>query len=267
MIEFSCAANPVLQVRDRRGLDSCLPRTALVSAEVVRWSVDHFIGDEPLRYGSWSVSLVWSLSAAIGFRRWQRGAATGAIQAACGLAIGAALAAVSGFAQEWQATMPFLNQRFLAPALAVAALVIAWRTLRIRPLPEASSAVFAWLAAAVFFIACTCEPAVWFRDSIADKALAHRLSTFSVTVVWLVLASAALYVGFRRRLRVVRFSALGLFGLTAAKLLLVDMDGVQQLYRILAFLLTGVVMLAASYVYHKLERRLAGEQEPPTPPV
>lgn len=242
--------------------------TVLVSAEVVRWSFDHFADDEAWRYAAWSVSLVWSLSAAIGLARWRRGAGPGAIQAGCGLAIAGALTGLIGFSLGWQAAMPFLNQRFLAPALAVAVLVVAWRTLRIRPLPEVAPVVFAWMAAAVFFVACTCEPAVWFRDSIADKALAHRLSTFSVTVVWLALASATLYAGFRKRLRVVRFVALGLFALTAAKLLLVDMHGVQQLYRILAFLLTGVVLLAASYVYHKLERRLTGGSDlPPAPPV
>ena len=240
--------------------------TAFVSAEVVRWCNDHFSLHEELRYGIWSVSLVWSVSAFIGFRRWQRGAGGGAVWAGSILMIGAVLMALGGFSQDWQAFMPFINLRMLAPALAIAALISGWRILRQRPLPGIETALFAWVAAVVFFIACTCEPAVWFRDSIVDQALAHRLSTFSVTVVWLMLASAALYVGFRRRLRVVRFCALGLFGLTAAKLLLVDMSGVQQLYRILAFLLTGVVLLAASYVYHRFERRLLGEAEPPSPP-
>jgi uncharacterized membrane protein len=85
-------------------------------------------------------------------------------------------------------------------------------------------------------------------------------------VVWVVLASAALVVGFRWRLRLVRYLALGLFALTAAKLLIVDMNGVQQLYRILAFMLVGVVLIAASYAYHRLERRLGGDQATPPGP-
>ncbi len=40
------------------------------------------------------------------------------------------------------------------------------------------------------------------------------------------------------------------------------MNGVQQLYRILAFMLVGVVLIAASYAYHRLERRLIGNTPP-----
>ena len=84
-----------------------------------------------------------------------------------------------------------------------------------------------------------------------------------MTVVWVILASTALVVGFRFRQRTMRLLALGLFALTAAKLLLVDMSGFQQIYRILAFMLVGVVLIAASYLYHRLERRLLGSNDAP----
>ncbi len=48
-----------------------------------------------------------------------------------------------------------------------------------------------------------------------------------------------------------------LFALTAAKLLLLDMSGAQQLYRILAFVLVGLVFVGASWLYHRVERRFA----------
>jgi len=34
------------------------------------------------------------------------------------------------------------------------------------------------------------------------------------------------------------------------------MAGVQQIYRILAFLVVGVLMIAASYAYHVLEQKI-----------
>ncbi len=43
------------------------------------------------------------------------------------------------------------------------------------------------------------------------------------------------------------------------------MQGAQQIWRILAFILTGVVLIAASFVYHRLEQRLSGRTGP-TPP-
>jgi uncharacterized membrane protein len=52
-------------------------------------------------------------------------------------------------------------------------------------------------------------------------------------------------------------------GLTAGKLLLVDMADARELTRILAFMLVGLVLIAAAYAYHRLERRLDTTATPP----
>jgi hypothetical protein len=39
------------------------------------------------------------------------------------------------------------------------------------------------------------------------------------------------------------------------------MSGAQQLYRILAFVLVGLVFVAASWLYHRAERRLAAQRQ------
>jgi uncharacterized membrane protein len=41
-----------------------------------------------------------------------------------------------------------------------------------------------------------------------------------------------------------------------------DMSGAQQLYRILAFVLVGIVFVVASWLYHRFERRLAARRSP-----
>jgi uncharacterized membrane protein len=168
----------------------------------------------------------------------------------------------------WDTWQPFLNLRVLAPAAVLVALVVAARVVAVRPLPDDTEPpLFLWQYTALMgFLLCTMEAPAHYLHAISDSTLAQRVATFSVTVVWVVLAVAALIVGFQWRLRRVRYLALGLFALTAAKLLVVDMNGVQQLYRILAFMLVGVVLIAASYAYHRLERRLtAGPTIPPTP--
>jgi uncharacterized membrane protein len=40
---------------------------------------------------------------------------------------------------------------------------------------------------------------------------------------------------------------------------LVDMASIEGLYRILAFLVLGSLMIGVSYVYHRVEKRLLGE--------
>jgi uncharacterized membrane protein len=242
--------------------------TTAAACEVLRWSHDHFSGDESAATGVWSLSLVMAGSALLATRRWQRGATSDAWWLGTLLAGVAVLPALMVYLFTWDTWQPFLNLRVLAPALVLAALVVAARAVESRPLPDdAGRPVFLWwYATLVGFLLGTIEAPAHYLHAITDPALAKRVATFSITVVWVMLAAGALVVGFQWRLRLVRYLALGLFALTAAKLLIVDMNGVQQLYRILAFMLVGVVLIAASYAYHRLERRLTGEASVPKQP-
>ncbi|MCX7935584.1 MAG: DUF2339 domain-containing protein, partial [Planctomycetota bacterium] len=72
-----------------------------------------------------------------------------------------------------------------------------------------------------------------------------------------VYAIGLLLVGFLRRARSLRFAALGLFGLSALKLVFVDLARVEDIYRVFSFLGLGVFMIAGAYLYHRLEKYLA----------
>lgn len=235
--------------------------TSAVACEVLRWSHDHFSGDEAVSTGVWALSLTMAGSAVVAALRWRRGATSDAWWLGTLMAGAAVLPALMVYLFAWDTWQPFLNLRVLAPAAVLAALIVAARVVETRPLPDdpGRPMFLWWYATLVGFVLCTVEAPAHYLHAISDPALAKRVATFSVTVVWVVLAAGALIVGFQWRMRVVRYLALGLFALTAAKLLVVDMNGVQQLYRILAFMLVGVVLIAASYAYHKLERRLTGD--------
>jgi uncharacterized membrane protein len=79
----------------------------------------------------------------------------------------------------------------------------------------------------------------------------------SLSVVWGIYATAVLVIGFWRRVRSLRLSALGLFGLTVLKLVIVDMAKVEEVYRIVSFLVLGILMIGASYLYHRVEKRIS----------
>ena len=78
----------------------------------------------------------------------------------------------------------------------------------------------------------------------------------SVSIVWGVYASLLLAAGFWWRVRPMRAAALVLFGATALKLVLLDLAGVEQVYRIISFFVLGLLMVGASYLYHRVEKRL-----------
>ena len=111
------------------------------------------------------------------------------------------------------------------------------------------------------------------QASIPDYTNAYRAGQMSVTVIWGIYAVGLLVIGFWRRLRVLRLAGLGLFALAAGKLVLVDLTGVQDIFRIVSFVALGLLMVAASYLYHRLERRLpapvglAPRPAPVGPPV
>ena len=73
-----------------------------------------------------------------------------------------------------------------------------------------------------------------------------------LSVLWTVYAGLALGWGFARRNRPLRYAALGLLGLTVVKAFAVDFAAVQTSYRILSFLVLGVVLLLVSLAYQKL---------------
>ena len=242
--------------------------TLALNCELLRWSNDTY-PHASMVHALWATALIWAGSAAIAANRWRRGASSDARYLGTALAVLATLPALADYCYHWSTWLPFANLRILAPLAAVAAL--AWTSRvnreRARTLGQVPSAALAWLAVIVGFIAGTCEAPLHFLHSIADPALASRVATFSITVVWVVMAAAALAIGFRWRLHLVRYLALGLFTLTAAKLVLIDMSGVQQLYRILSFMLVGIALIGASYAYHRLERRLLGNDDGNEPPA
>jgi len=242
--------------------------TTAVACEVLRWSHDHFSGDEAVSTGTWSLALTMAGSAVLAALRWRRGATSDAWWLGTLMAGAAVLPALMVYLFVWDTWQPFFNLRVLAPVAVLAALVVAARVVETRPLPDdpGRPLFLWWYATLVGFVLCTVEAPAHYLHAISDPAVAQRVATFSITVVWVVLAVGALIVGFQWRMRPVRYIALGLFALTAAKLLVVDMNGVQQLYRILAFMLVGVVLIAASYAYHRLERRLGSDPPPPAPP-
>jgi uncharacterized membrane protein len=73
-----------------------------------------------------------------------------------------------------------------------------------------------------------------------------------LSVLWALYAGATLGWGFLRANPAVRYAALGLLGLTVFKVFAVDLAAVKTAYRILSFLVLGVVLLLVSLAYQKL---------------
>jgi len=113
-----------------------------------------------------------------------------------------------------------------------------------------------WLGGALLLLLLSVDPYLYAVKTAPDPQRARWSSQMALSIIWSCYAVVLLGVGFWKRLRAVRLTALGLFGLTALKLVIVDIAHIQQIYRILSFLVLGVLMIGASYLYHRIEKRL-----------
>jgi hypothetical protein len=89
------------------------------------------------------------------------------------------------------------------------------------------------------------------HDLDAARHLEWKLQV-GLSVLFTLYAAAALAWGFARKIPAVRYGALGLFGIVIVKVFLIDLAELQAIYRILSFLVLGLVLLGVSYVYQRL---------------
>jgi uncharacterized membrane protein len=99
------------------------------------------------------------------------------------------------------------------------------------------------------------------REELLDSAEHLTRSGYvAVSFVWAAYAAALLAAGFRLPSRPLRWVALGLFGLTLGKVLVVDTAHLSGLYRAVVFLLLAVMMAAGAWGYQKVARRVLAAQ-------
>ena len=74
----------------------------------------------------------------------------------------------------------------------------------------------------------------------------------ALSVLWSVYAAVLAAIAFIRRSPAIRWAALSLFALTVVKVGMVDISVLEQFYRIIAFLVLGLLLLVVACGYHKV---------------
>ncbi len=100
---------------------------------------------------------------------------------------------------------------------------------------------------------------------LANLKLAQQLS---ISVVWTIYGGAMLTVGIARRSKLLRVMGLLLLGLTIFKVFLFDLSSLEKLYRIISFIVLGLILLAVSFLYQRYRQRVAElilDQDAPAP--
>jgi len=91
-----------------------------------------------------------------------------------------------------------------------------------------------------------------FGEKIANWSF---LSHMYISVMWAVYAAVLMIVGFWRKNSMLRYISLGLFALLLLKVFVLDTSTVKSVFRIAAFLATGITLVAVSYLYQFLRKK------------
>jgi hypothetical protein len=83
------------------------------------------------------------------------------------------------------------------------------------------------------------------------------LQTGGVSIVWSMFAIGLLLGGIWKDISVLRYVALALFAIVAVKVFFSDLAQLDQIYRIVAFLILGLLVLTGSFLYLKYRKTFA----------
>ncbi len=157
----------------------------------------------------------------------------------------------------------FFNLRFLASLAVTAAALISARSMKRDSGAREGKIGDVIFGFAILLLLCFLSLETWkFSHALTlPAARARWLAHMSVSVTWGIYAMGMLALGFLRKKRMLRLTALALFGAAGLKLVLVDMAGVQDIYRVVSFLAIGLLMVGASYLYHKAEQALMRRED------
>lgn len=165
----------------------------------------------------------------------------------------------------WHA--PLFNQTFAAFLLMVIALavVVSFYTRETARIDAAERDIVLPLmmvvANVLALVALSAEASGYFERRMAIPAVETRdlqlAQQLSLSIIWMAYGAGMLAFGHLRRQSRVRIMALVLLGVTTLKVFFWDLSSLDRIYRIISFIVLGLILLAISYLYQKSQQREA----------
>ncbi|MES0335577.1 MAG: DUF2339 domain-containing protein [Candidatus Magnetobacterium sp. LHC-1] len=145
-------------------------------------------------------------------------------------------------------------ERYLTSVLVVGISYAFYRiSRRVMPhtaLTDRTPLVFAVIGGVVLFIVLNVETSAFFGSYLPQGKFA------AISVLWSAFAAVLLLRGFVHNNKAMRHVAFGLFLITLFKVFFFDMSRFSTPYRIISFIILGLVLVAASYLYHNYKDQI-----------
>jgi uncharacterized membrane protein len=135
---------------------------------------------------------------------------------------------------------------------AIAALlVLAFFWLKGAPDVPHADKLAGWLALSLAFVFLSLEWNTFLAQFVP------RLRPGGISILWSLFALGLIVAGIHKHVGPLRFTGLGLFSVVVLKVFLFDLANLDQFYRIVAFILLGIVILSGAFLYLKYRQTFA----------
>ena len=153
---------------------------------------------------------------------------------------------------------PIINERFLAFFISIAAMYLTvyllWRGRETISKWATPTPIF--LVAANFFTLWVLSFEVW--NYLGTQLAPRSAQNLSLTALWAFYAAVLLVVGIAKQWRMVRLWALGLLIVPILKVFIYDVWVLEKIYRIIAFVGLGLLLIVSGYLYQRYSKAIRG---------
>ncbi len=167
----------------------------------------------------------------------------------------------------FESFVPLFNGRFLVCSITVGCFYLLLHIVsqHRKTLPNNER----WISEIIFFITQALSLIILSVEAhdfiyIASQVTSGSGYTFqlSLSVIWALYASLLTSIGIFYRIRSARIVGILLLGITVLKLFLLDLSTLKPLFRIVSFIVLGLLLLAVSYGYNRFRHLIFGEDQP-----
>jgi uncharacterized membrane protein len=184
-----------------------------------------------------------------------------------------ALVVLQGFAanavyhpEPFERFLPLFNSRFLVCSVAIAAFYALLYTMsrykdKLDANERAVYMIIFFITQALSLILLSMEVRDFFLLASTDTGYSTYAFELSLSVLWALYASILTGAGILKRIRRARILGILLLGMTVLKVFFVDLSSLETFYRIISFIVLGLLLLAVSYGYNRFKHIIFGEDQ------
>jgi len=137
----------------------------------------------------------------------------------------------------------YAGSRLLDFGILIAMFLTVWMMIGIKRSDRVMSLAFGYGALFLLFVYATLE---------LNSLLYYKMAKFQkggISILWALFAIGFISGGIWKNVTALRYLGLGLFAIVVGKVFLVDLSGMEMIYRVVAFVAVGVILLLSAFAY------------------